>query len=125
MKWLDRLREKSRHGPPGALTKLTKAGCVSVEETSVSFVSPPPARNEVFARSREVSSAVMISPRDEAIRVVYQVIWYDYDLRDGVYTPEQLQRARKVVKRGPVRHYLLRWQGGQHKTEGASHATRV
>jgi hypothetical protein len=112
MRWLDRLREKNRNVPLGALTKLTKAGCVRGEETSVSFVSPPPGRHEVFARSPGVSSAVVISPRDEAIRVAYQVIWFDYDLRDGVYTPEQLQRARKVVQRGPVRHYLLRWRRG-------------
>jgi hypothetical protein len=125
MKWLDRLGEKSRHGPPGALTKLTKAGCVSVEETSVSFVSPPPGHNEVFARSREVSSAVVISPRYEVFRVAYQAIWYDYDLRDGVYTPEQLLRARKRIQRGPVRHYLLRWPGGRSEPLRAHHAMRL
>jgi hypothetical protein len=125
MKWLDRLREKHRNAPPGALTKLTKVGAVSVEETSVSFVSPPPGRNEDFARSPEASSAVVISPRHELNSVAYQVIWYDYDLRDGVYTPEQLQRARKVVKRGVVRCYLLRWPGGRPAPGGGHHAMRA
>ena len=55
---------------------------------------------------------MVMASRPEAIRVPYQAIWYDYDLRDGVYTPVQLQRARKRIKSGPVRHYLLRWPGG-------------
>jgi hypothetical protein len=55
---------------------------------------------------------MVMASRPEVIRVAYQAIWYDYDLRDGVYTPEQLQRARKRIKRGPVRHYLLRRPGG-------------
>jgi hypothetical protein len=43
----------------------------------------------------------------KVIRITYQVIWFDYDLPDGEYTPEQLCRARKVVKRGAVGHYTL------------------
>jgi hypothetical protein len=125
MGWLDRLREKNRDAPRPALTKLTKSGCVSTDETFVSFVSAPPGGNEVFRRSAEVSSADVISPYPEVIRVAYQVIWYDYDLRDGVYTPEQLQRARKVVKRGPVRHYLLRWRRGRPSPARGGHATHA
>jgi hypothetical protein len=45
----------------------------------------------------------------EKIRVAYQAIWFDSDLRDSVYTPEQVRQARKVVRHGPVRHYLRRW----------------
>jgi hypothetical protein len=125
MRWLDRLREKNRNAPPSALTKLTKEGGASAEETFVSFVRASLQDAELFRRPLEARPTRVIPPRDEVIRVAYQAIWYDYDLRDGVYTPEQLQRARKVVKRGPVRHYLLRWPGGRPAPGGGHCAMRV
>jgi hypothetical protein len=60
----------------------------------------------------------------EKIRVAYQAIWFGYDLPDGVYTLEQLRQARKVVKHGPMRHYLLRWPGGRPTPAGGGYATR-
>jgi hypothetical protein len=125
MGWLERLREKNRNVPPLALTKLTKAGYVRAEETFVSFVSGPPEGNEDFQQPPATRSTSMDPMPPEIIRVPYQAIWYDYDLRDGVYSSEQLRQARKILKRGPVRHYLLRWQRGRLKTEGACHAARV
>jgi hypothetical protein len=53
-------------------------------------------------------------PRDmveapELIRVSYQRIFYDWDLADGTYTPEQLRKARVVVRPwGPLRQYTLK-----------------
>jgi hypothetical protein len=94
---------------PQALTKLTKVGPALTAPPFVSFVRTLLSGSELFQRPFAVHSRRVISPRDEVIRVAYQVIWYDYDLRDGVYAPEQLRRARKRIKRGPVRHYLLRW----------------
>jgi hypothetical protein len=41
--------------------------------------------------------------------VPYQRIWFDFDVPDGSYTPEELQRANKVVKRGALQSYTLRW----------------
>jgi hypothetical protein len=48
----------------------------------------------------------------ESIIVAYQCFWFDYDLRDGTYTPAELQQAKLLVKRGPVLRYRLRWPGG-------------
>jgi hypothetical protein len=48
----------------------------------------------------------------EIIMVTYQRIWFDYDLRDGTYTPAELQQAKLLVKRGAVLRYRLRWPGG-------------
>jgi len=42
------------------------------------------------------------------VEILYQRIWFDYALRDGTYTPEELRQAKKVVKPwGPVRSYRL------------------
>ena len=44
----------------------------------------------------------------EIIRVSYQRIFYDWDLADGSYSPEQLRKAKLVVKPwGPVQTYTL------------------
>jgi hypothetical protein len=34
----------------------------------------------------------------ELIHISYQRIFYDWDLADGTYTPEQLRKAKMVVK---------------------------
>jgi hypothetical protein len=49
----------------------------------------------------------------EIIMVTYQRIWFDYDLRDGSYTPAELQQAKLLVKSGAVLRYRLRWPGGR------------
>jgi hypothetical protein len=125
MRWVNQVRQKNSERPTQALTKLTKGGVVSAAPTLVSFVRTSLRGSVLFQRPLEVRSTRVISPRDEVIRVAYQVIWYDYDLRDGVYAPEQLRRARKRIKRGPVRHYVLRWPGGRPEPVATSHATRV
>jgi hypothetical protein len=44
----------------------------------------------------------------EVIHVSYQRIFYDWELPDGTYTPEQLRKANLVVKPwGPVQSYTL------------------
>jgi hypothetical protein len=56
----------------------------------------------------------------ESIIVSYQRFWFDYDLRDGTYTPAELQRAKLLVKRGPVLRYQLRWPGGRPQPIGVA-----
>lgn len=42
------------------------------------------------------------------LRIPYQCIWFDFAVADGEYSPEDLRRARKVVKAwGAVRFYTL------------------
>src|SRR5262245_33363749 len=58
----------------------------------------------------------------EAIIVAYQRIWFDYDFRDGTYTPAELHQAKLLVKRGPVLRYRLRWLGGTPQPRSESDA---
>jgi hypothetical protein len=51
-------------------------------------------------------------PSPEVMMVTYHRIWFDYDLRDGAYTPTELQQAKLLVKPGAVLRYRLRWPGG-------------
>jgi hypothetical protein len=47
-----------------------------------------------------------ISETPEVIHISYQRIFYDWDLADGTYTPEQLRKAKMIVKPwGPVQTY--------------------
>jgi hypothetical protein len=53
-----------------------------------------------------VSSSPLTDP--EVIHVSYQRIFYDWELPDGTYTPEQLRKANLGVKPwGPVQSYTL------------------
>jgi hypothetical protein len=63
----------------------------------------------------EIPRAKTDEPADspEIITVTYQRIWFDYDLRDGSYTPAELQEAKLLVKPGAVSRYRLRWPGGR------------
>jgi hypothetical protein len=70
------------------------------EASSVTFGTASPEGLQVFAEVRE------------AIIVAYQRFSLDYDLPDGTYTPEDMQRARLRVTPGPVLRYRLRWPGG-------------
>jgi hypothetical protein len=57
--------------------------------------------------SPETTTVVSSSPLNapEVINVSYQRIFYDWDLVDGAYTPEQLRKAKMVVKPwGPCSH---------------------
>lgn len=48
----------------------------------------------------------------ELIHVSYQRIFYDWAIADGTYTPEQLRKAKMVVKPwGPVQSYTLTGRG--------------
>jgi len=97
MKWLERVREKNSHPIPLPLTKLTKGSSVSGAETFVSFVSASPGGSEVF-----------VDPQVEVVKVPFQSIFYDWDLADGTYTPEQLRKAKLRVKPWePVQQYTL------------------
>ena len=46
------------------------------------------------------------------LRIAYQPVYVDFDVPDGEYTPEELQRARKRLRPdGPVRYYRLSQEG--------------
>jgi hypothetical protein len=133
MKWLERLRAKTAAPTGDALTKLTKvsrAGSVSVPSGGAAVCSTPhdPSRVETgcsgvpagdLPLTRASATGGIGGELDRAgkqsaalrlgrLPVPYQRIWYDFDVRDGAYTPKQLRRAGKVVKPwGPVQHYLL------------------
>jgi hypothetical protein len=48
----------------------------------------------------------------KVIHVSYQRIFYDWALADGGYTPEQLRKAKMVVKPwGPVQSYTITGRG--------------
>jgi hypothetical protein len=63
----------------------------------------------------------------DLLEIIYQRIWFDYDLRDGTYTPDELQHARLLVKQGAVLRYRLQWPGGipQPVDVGDAHASRL
>jgi hypothetical protein len=71
---------------------------------SVTFGTDEPIGREVFVEAPQ--------RQPEAIIVAYQRIWFDYDLRDGTYTPADLQHAKLLVKQGPVLRYRLHWPDG-------------
>jgi hypothetical protein len=53
-----------------------------------------------------------ISETPEVMHISYQRIFYDWDLADGTYTPEQLRKAKIGVKPwGPVQSYTLTGRG--------------
>jgi hypothetical protein len=82
-KWLDRLRSKDKNSSEHAVPKVPKAH-------SVTFGTPS---GEDF----------------QNLAVPYQRIWFDWDVPDGEYTPEQLRQAKKRVHRwGGVRRYTIR-----------------
>jgi hypothetical protein len=60
-----------------------------------------------FAASEPiVIPAAEISETPEVIHISYQRIFYDWNIADGTYTPEQLRKAKMIVKPwGPVQTY--------------------
>jgi hypothetical protein len=72
----------------------------------------PAVAGDVLPREGGVKS-VPATELSEVLIVAYQRFWLDYDLPDGTYTPEELRRARLLVKPGPVLRYRLRWPGGR------------
>jgi hypothetical protein len=65
-------------------------------------------RPDAFKSVPEASSAPLAEHRPEIIHVPYQRIFFDWDLADGTYTPEQLRKAKMVVKPwGAVQTYAL------------------
>jgi hypothetical protein len=113
MSWLERVRQKN-YTP---LTYGSDKSAKSAEEdlknlillphgsdksdksrevtTSVTFGTASGEVDEVFSETNHLSS--------EVVTVAYQKISYDWAIADGVYTPQQLRKAKVVVKAwGPV-----------------------
>jgi hypothetical protein len=100
MTWLARLRDQ------------TRASAASTESSGGEARHPAGSDETPDDRQGQVPSVAPLGPvrttEQGTLRIPYQQIWYDFDVRDGEYTPEQLQRACKVVKPwGPVRFYSL------------------
>jgi hypothetical protein len=115
--WLERLRQKNRYTVETAVTKMPQE-----EETTASkkFVDgreavDKSAESATFVTSgtpdstgSEVFPTPAPSASSEVIIVVYQRFSLDYDLPDGTYTPEEMRRAKLLVKPGPLLRYRLR-----------------
>ena len=99
MAWLERVRQKKyTHDTPGS-DKSAKSGEVA---TSVTFGTGLGIGPEVF------SEPPYTTP--EVIAVAYQKISYDWAIADGTYTPQQLRKAKVVVKPwGDEQTCLLTW----------------
>jgi hypothetical protein len=127
MKWLDRLRQKNREPLPAEVPKVPKApdkfsiplpaAVPKVPKApSVTFGTPSGVGCEILKDRDEVS---LPRPQErgntqEEIRVSYQRIYFDWNLADGTYTPEQLRKTKLVVKPwGEMRTYPLVWTGGR------------
>jgi hypothetical protein len=123
MTWLERVRQKnftpdtlasdksakSAEGDQKNLEHNTSGSAKSDESLygspSVTFGTAATKDGEVFVDARQWQPSA-------TVLVTYQRIWFDYDLRDGTYTPAELQQAKLLVKRGPVLRYRLGWPGG-------------
>lgn len=46
------------------------------------------------------------------LTIPYTLIWFDFPLADGTYTPRQLHQAGLKVYHGEEQTYQLRWPGG-------------
>jgi hypothetical protein len=135
MKWLERLRAKTATPTGDGLTKLTKvsgAGSVSVPSGGAVVVptwhepSPVETRGDAVPTGhlpvhRSSATGHISHDLDRAgqpiaalkrvsLRVCYQRLWYDFNIADGAYTPQELHRAGKVVRPwGPLQYYTLQW----------------
>jgi hypothetical protein len=138
MTWLERVRHKNfapytlgsdksakrTEGEQKNLEHYEAGGAKSDKSlngpASVTFDTSGTKDSEVFVEAPQQRAP-------EAIIVAYQRIWFDYDLRDGTYTPAELQEAKLLVKRGPVLRYRLRWPGGtpQPMDVGDTQASRL
>ena len=134
--WLERLRRKNRHTVETVVTKVPEVEGLDVSKkfvdgreggdksaessTFVTSGTPNSTVPEVF------STAVHASPAEVMI-VAYQRFSLDYDLPDGTYMPEELSRAKLLVKPGSVLRYRLRWPGGSPQPIGVgdAHASRL
>ena len=122
MTWLERVRHKNFSPDTSASAKSAKSlegdhrNLEAYESssdksakshdgpTSVTFGTPE-------GLPREVSALLTPTLPCEAITVAHQRIFFDFDVPDGTYTPQELQRAKLVIKRGPVLRYRLHWPG--------------
>ena len=71
---------------------------------------------------RDESAPLPVIPLREPVQVAYQRIFFDWDLADGPYTPEQLRKAKVAVKPwGAVQSYRLAGESdvgaSQHRGE--------
>jgi hypothetical protein len=104
MTWLDRVRRKN-FTPYGSGSDTSAKSHESI--TSVTCVTASGEGPEVFAETH---------PRaPEVVRVEYQPIFFDWAIADGTYTPQQLRKAKVVVKAwGPVQTCVMTSEGEGH-----------
>jgi hypothetical protein len=111
MKWLERVRQKN-------FAPYNDGGAISAksQEGDLKNLQPQGLGNDTRAKSYHEGSSVTFGTPEgvgrEVFMVTYQRSWLDCDLRDGTYTPTELQQARLLVKHGPVLRYRLHWPGG-------------
>jgi hypothetical protein len=111
MKWLERVRQKNF-----APSKDGSAISAKCQEGDLKNLLPYELGSDTSAKSHQEDSSVTLGTPEvvgrEVFIVTYQRFWLDYDLRDGTYTPTELQQAKLLVKHGPVLRYRLHWPGG-------------
>jgi hypothetical protein len=107
--WLERLRQKNvEDRDPGS----AKSAKIEDEQTSVTCGTESATDLLDFCDPKIVQGRRECSAKSaksgEVLTVPYQRIWFDYDIPDRTYTPEQLRKARKwVYPWGKVACYLL------------------
>jgi hypothetical protein len=123
MTWLERVRQKNFAPATNGRAKSTKSQEVDHKNleayesgSAKSAKRDDEASSVIFGTAEPVGPEVFVTPSPtftrEVIIVAYQRFILDYDLPDGTYTPQELRRAKLLVKPGPVLRYRLHWPGG-------------
>jgi hypothetical protein len=117
--WIERLRQKKSPYGRNDSDKSAESGDEDLTKKFVDGIeagakSDESADSVTFGTSSSNVSKVSApsAQPSEVIIVAYQCFSLDYDLPDGTYTPEELRRARLLVKPGAALRYRLRWPGG-------------
>jgi hypothetical protein len=119
--WIERLRHKKSPDGRNSRDQSAESGEPTLSKNVIDGRSAgdksPESRTIVTSGTPsptvfEVLSTSGTALPSEVIIVAYQRFFFDYDLPDGSYTPQDLRQAKLLVKPGPELRYRLYWPGG-------------